>query len=155
MVDSKIGKDLKKFLKKHAIGETLALADAKLGGLIKDKLGISCISNSGIMELMRGVRRQVNELIGGLTDADVAPMALGLSHSLSRYKLKFSPDKVDTMVVQAIGLLDELDKELNTYAMRVREWYGWHFPELTKIIQDNMLYARSWYKWGWCNGCSA
>ena len=32
------------------------------------------------------------------------------------------------MVVQAIGLLDELDKELNTYAMRVREWYGWRSP---------------------------
>ncbi len=31
-------------------------------------------------------------------------------------------DQVDTMVVQAIGLLDDLDKELNTYAMRVREW---------------------------------
>jgi nucleolar protein 58 len=28
MVDSKIGKDLKKFLKKHACGETLALVDA-------------------------------------------------------------------------------------------------------------------------------
>ena len=27
-------------------------------------------------------------------------MALGLAHSLSRYKLKFSPDKVDTMIVQ-------------------------------------------------------
>lgn len=51
-------------------------------------------------------------------------------------------EKVDTMVVQAIGLLDELDKELNTYAMRVREWYGWHFPELTKIIQDNTQYAK-------------
>ena len=47
------------------------------------------------------------------------------------------------MIVQAIGLLDDLDKELNTYAMRVREWYGWHFPELTKIIQDNILYARA------------
>ena len=43
MVDSKIGKDLKKFLKKHAEGETLALADAKLGGLIKEKLGIACV----------------------------------------------------------------------------------------------------------------
>ena len=32
-------------------------------------------------------------------------MALGLAHSLSRYKLKFSPDKVDTMIVQAIGKL--------------------------------------------------
>ena len=27
-------------------------------------------------------------------------MSLGLSHSLSRYKLKFSPEKVDTMIVQ-------------------------------------------------------
>ena len=60
---------------------------------------------------------------------------LGLSHSLSRYKLKFSPDKVDTMIVQAIGLLDDLDKEINMYAMRVKEWYGWHFPELAKVLQ--------------------
>ena len=51
--------------------------------------------------------------------------------------------QVDTMIIQAIGLLDDLDKELNTYAMRVREWYGWHFPELAKIIQDNILYAKS------------
>ena len=27
-------------------------------------------------------------------------MELGLAHSLSRYKLKFSPDKIDTMIVQ-------------------------------------------------------
>lgn len=46
------------------------------------------------------------------------------------------------MIVQAIGLLDDLDKELNTYAMRVREWYGWHFPEMTKIITDNIVYAK-------------
>lgn len=38
----------------------------------------------------------------------------------NRYKLKFSPDKVDTMIVQAIALLDDLDKEINIYAMRVK-----------------------------------
>ena len=70
-------------------------------------------------------------------------MVLGLSHSLSRYKLKFSPDKVDTMIVQAIALLDDLDKELNTYAMRVKEWYGWHFPELGKVLIDNVAYAKT------------
>src|SRR4051794_31830152 len=69
-------------------------------------------------------------------------MSLGLSHSLSRHKLKFSPDKVDTMIIQAIALLDDLDKELNFYAMRVKEWYGWHFPEMAKIINDNLAYAR-------------
>merc|ERR1711892_762432 len=70
-------------------------------------------------------------------------MELGLAHSLSRYKLKFSPDKIDTMIVQAVNLLDDLDKELNNYIMRCREWYGWHFPELGKIITDNLAFVRT------------
>jgi nucleolar protein 58 len=75
-------------------------------------------------------------------------MSLGLSHSLARHKLKFSPDKIDTMIVQAIALLDDLDKELNNYAMRVKEWYGWHFPELAKILNDNIAYAKLVLKMG-------
>ncbi|KAK1370317.1 putative nucleolar protein 5-2 [Heracleum sosnowskyi] len=143
LIDSKPSKGLRKFLRAHCDGETLAVADSKLGNAIKEKLQIDCFHNNAAMELMRGVRSQLTELISGLGAQDLAPMSLGLSHSLSRYKLKFSPDKVDTMIIQAIGLLDDLDKELNTYAMRVREWYGWHFPELAKIVQDNILYAKS------------
>jgi len=33
-------------------------------------------------------------------------------------------------------------KQLNTYAMRVKEWYGWHFPELAKILNDNLAYCK-------------
>ncbi|PRW56410.1 putative nucleolar 5-2 [Chlorella sorokiniana] len=143
LVDSKLSKGLKKFLKKHAEGDTLAVLDAKLGSVIKEKLGINCLYSAGVMELTRGIRNQLTSLVAGLSQQDLRPMSLGLSHSLSRYKLKFSPDKVDTMIVQAIGLLDDLDKELNTYAMRVREWYGWHFPEMTKIVADNIAYAKT------------
>ncbi|GJN31469.1 hypothetical protein PR202_gb19869 [Eleusine coracana subsp. coracana] len=142
IIDSKPSKGLRKFLQKHCEGETLAVADSKLGNAIKEKLKIDCLHNSAVMELMRGLRNQLTELISGLGSQDLGPMSLGLSHSLSRYKLKFSPEKVDTMIIQAIGLLDDLDKELNTYAMRVREWYGWHFPELTKIVSDNIQYAK-------------
>jgi nucleolar protein 58 len=78
----------------------------------------------------------------GIGESELATMSLGLSHSLSRYKLKFSPDKVDTMIIQAIALLDDLDKELNTYAMRAKEWFGWHFPEMTKVIVDNVAYSK-------------
>ena len=39
-------------------------------------------------------------LILGLPDKEMTAMELGLAHSLSRYKLKFSPDKIDTMIVQ-------------------------------------------------------
>lgn len=70
-------------------------------------------------------------------------MQLGLAHSVSRYKLSFTTEKVDTMIIQAVSLLEDLDKELNNYAMRLREWYSWHFPELSKIITDNITYAKS------------
>ena len=46
------------------------------------------------------------------------------------------------MIVQAVSLLDDIDKELNNYNMRCREWYGWHFPELGKIITDHTAYAK-------------
>lgn len=57
----------------------------------------------------------MTSLISGLTEAEVRNMTLGLAHGLSRYKLKFSIEKVDTMIIQAISLLDDLDKEVNNY----------------------------------------
>jgi nucleolar protein 58 len=32
--------------------------------------------------------------------------------------------------------------------MRCREWYGWHFPEVGKIITDNLAYCKSVRKIG-------
>ena len=46
------------------------------------------------------------------------------------------------MIIQVIALLDQLDKDVNTFSMRIREWYGYHFPELVKIVNDNFLYAK-------------
>ncbi|EPS70798.1 hypothetical protein M569_03961, partial [Genlisea aurea] len=143
LIESKPSKGLRKFLRSHCEGEILGVADSKLGSSIKEKLQIECVHNNVVSELMRGIRSQLTELISGLALQDLAPMSLGLSHSLSRYKLKFTPDKIDTMIIQGIALLDDLDKELNIYVMRVREWYGWHFPELAKILQDNMLYTKT------------
>jgi hypothetical protein len=54
---------LKKFLKKNAVGETLAVLDAKLGSIIKEKLDIPCVYSSAIQELSRGVRAQMSGLI--------------------------------------------------------------------------------------------
>ena len=46
------------------------------------------------MELLRGVRSQLTELLSGLDDNDLAPVSLELSHILARYKLKLTSDKV-------------------------------------------------------------
>ncbi|KAJ8330154.1 hypothetical protein BDV3_002635 [Batrachochytrium dendrobatidis] len=147
LVEGKISKNLKSFLSKEIAGkdlsDTLAVGDSKLGAAIAKKLNIKVVSDNAVNELFRGIRSQLSSLITGLAESDMNAMVLGLSHSLSRYKLKFSPDKVDTMIIQAIALLDDLDKELNTYAMRAKEWYGWHFPELAKIIVDNLAFAKT------------
>merc|ERR1719410_892160 len=82
------------------------------------------------------------DLIEGLNEQELKSCSLGLAHTLSRFKLKFSPDKVDVMIMRAVGLLDDLDKELNNFAMRLREWYGWHFPEMGKIVTENLAYAK-------------
>lgn len=126
LVEGKLAKNLKEFLSKELVGsdlkDTLAVADAKLGSAIAKKFGINVVSDQAVNEVYRGIRSQLSSLITGLAESDMNAMVLGLSHSLSRYKLKFSPDKVDTMIIQAIALLDDLDKELNTYAMRAKEW---------------------------------
>ncbi|KZT27061.1 Nop domain-containing protein [Neolentinus lepideus HHB14362 ss-1] len=145
--EGKIGKGLKKFLTDEVIEkgkgkESLYVIENKLASSIKKKLGITVHSDKESTDLYRGIRSQIAALLDGLDPKDMAMMSLGLSHSLSRFKLKFSPDKVDTMVIQAIALLDDLDKEINIYSMRVKEWYGWHFPELAKIITDNLAYAK-------------
>merc|ERR1712010_256544 len=67
---------------------------------------------------------------------------LGLSHSYSRAKVKFNVNKSDNMIIQSIALLDQLDKDINTFCMRIREWYSYHFPELIKIVPENALYAK-------------
>merc|ERR1711936_1234798 len=123
--------------------EQLAVADAKVGNAIKSKTDLDCVYSSNVAELMRCIRSQMPELVSGGDEKEMTAMSLGLAHSLSRYKLKFSPDKIDTMTVQAVNLLDDLDKELNNYIMRCREWYGWHFPELGKIITDNLAFVRT------------
>ncbi|PHH63292.1 hypothetical protein CDD81_6149 [Ophiocordyceps australis] len=123
---------------------SLAVADAKLGNAISSlpKLNISPVSGSNTMDVFRGIREHLPSLIPGLAQESIDRMSLGLSHSISRHKLKFSVDKIDSMIIQAVRLIDDMDKELNLFAMRTKEWYGWHFPELAKLLNDNIAYAR-------------
>lgn len=158
LVEGKVSPMLAKILDtlKDEKKASLAVADPKLGVAINKLPGLTLnpISDSTTFDIYRAIRDHLPSLIPGLLPENIATMSLGLSHSLSRHKLKFSPDKVDTMIVQAIALLDDLDKELNTYAMRVKEWYGWHFPEMGKIVNDNLAYARVILKVGMRTNCS-
>uniref|UniRef100_A0A0E0I599 Nucleolar protein 56 n=1 Tax=Oryza nivara TaxID=4536 RepID=A0A0E0I599_ORYNI len=134
---------------KYSVG----VMEPKVGSHISEATGIPCQCNEFVQELLRGVRLHFDHFIDQLkvvdftfalvsTPTDLEKAQLGLGHSYSRAKVKFNVNRVDNMVIQAIFLLDTLDKDINSFSMRVREWYSWHFPELVKIVNDNYVYSK-------------
>eukprot|EP00271_Cylindrocystis_brebissonii_P019880 TRINITY_DN6312_c0_g3_i1.p1 TRINITY_DN6312_c0_g3~~TRINITY_DN6312_c0_g3_i1.p1 ORF type:complete len:541 (+),score=156.95 TRINITY_DN6312_c0_g3_i1:830-2452(+) len=121
---------------------SLGTAEPKLGSAIQEATGIPCQSNDFILEFIRGIRLHFQRFLKDLKEADQQRAQLGLGHSYSRSKVKFNVNRVDNMIIQSISLLDTLDKDINTFCMRVREWYSWHFPELVRVVNDNYLYAK-------------
>ncbi|EKD14996.1 uncharacterized protein L3040_003807 [Drepanopeziza brunnea f. sp. 'multigermtubi'] len=124
----------------------LGVSDKNLAGSIKASFpGVDCETGETsevVADLLRGLRFHAGKLLKGLQEGDVERAQLGLGHAYSRARVKFSVQKNDNHIIQAIATLDHLDKAVNTFSMRVREWYGWHFPELVRIASDNHTYAK-------------
>lgn len=125
---------------------TLGVGDKNLASSIKgDFPSIECETGETsevVADLLRGLRMHAEKLLKNLQTGDISRAQLGLGHAYSRAKVKFSVQKNDNHIIQAIATLDHLDKAINTFSMRVREWYGWHFPELIKVVAENQKYAR-------------
>ncbi|KAI6083216.1 Nop domain-containing protein [Hypoxylon rubiginosum] len=124
----------------------LGVADKNLAGSIKAEFpGVECETGDTsevVADLLRGIRLHSAKLLKGLQEGDVERAQLGLGHAYSRGKVKFNVHKNDNHIIRAIATLDNLDKGINLFSQKVREWYGWHFPELFAIASDNLSYAR-------------
>ena len=60
----------------------------------------------------------------------------------TRRKLRRVAAKRDMLAVQAIRAIDDIDKTINLFATRIREWYGVHFPELDELVKEHEDYIR-------------
>ncbi|KAI9831181.1 MAG: snoRNP complex protein nop56 [Phylliscum demangeonii] len=124
----------------------LGVADRFLAGSIKALFpNVECETsdtNEVVQDTLRGLRNHATKLLKQLQEGDIGRAQRGLGHAYARGQVKFSVKKNDNHIIQAIATLDHLDKAINTFSMRVREWYSWHFPELIKIVSDNQQYAR-------------
>ncbi|MFH1786787.1 MAG: hypothetical protein ABH829_04020 [archaeon] len=59
----------------------------------------------------------------------------------ARKGLRKSFAKKDAQVIQAISALDDVDKDVNVFVERLREWYSLHFPELDSVVKDHRKYS--------------
>ncbi|KAI3384749.1 hypothetical protein SNEBB_006986 [Seison nebaliae] len=139
--------DLKLFLdtylpnKKHMLG----VSDQRLAATLKETYDISIQTGGNVQEITRCIRNHFHHFVEKLNEKSSEKAQLGLGHAYSRSKVQFNVNRVDNMVIQSIALLDQLDKDVNTFCMRIREWYAYHFPELAKLVPDNGNFAKCVY----------
>lgn len=66
---------------------------------------------------------------------------------LTKVKIKKSIGR-DSLVIQANGAIEELDKSANIFIERLREFYGLHFPEMDRMVSSHEKYAKIVEKYG-------
>ena len=60
---------------------------------------------------------------------------------LTRARVRKAVEKRDRLVVHAIETIDDLDKTINLFSSRLREFYGMHFPELIDAIENHYSFS--------------
>lgn len=61
---------------------------------------------------------------------------------LTRDSLHREATQRDKLIIQAINMLDEIDKTANIICGRAREWYSIHFPELDRLVPEHQHYMK-------------
>jgi len=142
--------DLINVLRKNGY-DTFVFENANLASDVHEKLGvnveISKPCNAG--EILRSNMERFAVEVGFVKDAEEFGRWMhDLSIEITKLRVKQAVEKKDLIIAQAIQTLDDLDKTINLFMSRVREWYGIHFPELDRLLDKHETYARLAFKYG-------
>ncbi|RLG07962.1 MAG: hypothetical protein DRN59_00180 [Thaumarchaeota archaeon] len=142
-----------KILKGELVDEVKAMLSSLTANGFKDVM----VSPSTIIEALARENREVrfSELDRAI-DLEELFVRKGFAASIEEYRsevkqvldrivaeeLKEAVARRDMMIVHAVHVLEDLDKQINMFYTRCREWYGLHFPELAEIVDDLEDYMR-------------
>jgi len=131
--------------------ETFVFENASLAKEAQENLGIkaevSKPSRAG--EVLRSGMERFAVETGFVTDTEEFSLwTRNLAMEMAKLRVKRAVEKRDLLIAQAIQTLDDLDKTINLFMGRVREWYGIHFPELDRLLDKHETYARLVLKLG-------
>jgi len=131
--------------------DTFIFENAALAKRVQEKLGVSVevAKPSEAGKLLRSDAERFAVETGFVKDAEEFRLWLrNVTMEIAKLRVKSAVEKRDLIVAQAIQTLDDLEKSINMLMIRVREWYGVHFPELDRLIEKHETYARLVLKLG-------
>jgi nucleolar protein 56 len=124
--------------------DVFVFENASLAGEAQKSLKVTTeVSNPSDAESLRARMEQVAVETGFVKDAkELGVWNRNVSMELAKLRIKGASEKRDLIIAQSIQTLDDLDRTVNLFMGRLREWYGVHFPELDRLIEKHETYAR-------------
>jgi len=77
----------------------------------------------------------------GYSDTQINKLITQIGIELAKRRIKKTVKK-DKIIIQAVSAIDELDKSINIFVERLREWYGLHFPELEESTEKHEKFVK-------------
>jgi nucleolar protein 56 len=136
--------------------DVFVFENSSLANDAQRKLNVNVeVAKASEVEALRGRMEQVAVETGFAKDAtELAVWNRNVSMELAKLRVKGAAEKRDLIIAQAIQTLDDLDRTVNLFMERLREWYGIHFPELDRLIEKHETYARLVMNLGYRNNFS-
>ncbi|NXX86310.1 NOP56 protein, partial [Urocolius indicus] len=117
----------------------LGVADPKLGAAILEELGYQCQTGGVVPEILRAGVRVAHEVCGTRRGCEGCTRGVRVAHGV--WGTRRGCEGCTRGVRVAHGACVCALGPLLTPSPR-REWYGYHFPELIKIVPENYTYCR-------------
>jgi len=124
--------------------DTFVFDNANLAGEVQKRLDVKVeVSKPSEAEAVRSHMDRFAVETGFVKNAKELSLWMhNISMEVAKLRVKGAVEKRDLIVAQAIQMLDDLDRTVNLFMGRLREWYGIHFPELDRLIEKHETYAR-------------
>jgi nucleolar protein 56 len=109
----------------------------------KLKIAVEVVRPSDAGELFRGDLEKFAIKLGLVKEgSELLEWTHKVTVEMTKMRVRKAVEKRDLVVMQAIQTIDDLDKTVNLFMGRIREWYGLHFPELDRLVEKHETYAR-------------
>jgi nucleolar protein 56 len=131
-------------LLKNAGYDISVFESANLADEVQRKMNVTVeVAKASETEDLRALMSQVAVESGFVRDEqELTLWNRNVSLELAKLRIKGASEKRDLIIAQGIQTLDDLDRTVNLFMGRLREWYGVYFPELDRLIEKHETYSR-------------
>ncbi len=142
--EGKVPKEILEMLEKSNVKELVVDSEVILSAvsalLSEDVKVILNDDPEKLYKIREFVSLEIERIFGSREAYSAFASRVGIS--LTQAKIMEEGEKRDQMIIKAVTIQEDLTKMFNILVSHIREWYGFYFHELGKVVEDHELYLK-------------